>query len=61
MTTIERVTMKHSGTKAEIQAPVTAVKTYERSGWTLVEKTATDPPETPAPAGKARSAKEESK
>lgn len=53
--------MKHSGTKAEIQAPVTAVKTYERSGWTLVEKTATDPPETPAPAGKARSAKEESK
>lgn len=59
---IERVAMKHSGTKAEIQVPVTAIKVYERSGWALVEeKDTTDSPASPAPAGKTRAAKEESK
>lgn len=56
--TVERVTMKHIGTKAEIHAPATAVKTYERSGWVLVkDEPVTDPPA----AGKTRSVKEETK
>jgi hypothetical protein len=64
--TTERVTMKNSTTKATIQAPVTAVKIYERSGWELVKdedaKAEPTPAPDPAPAGKNRTtAKEESK
>lgn len=65
--TTERVTMRNTDTKATIQAPATAVKIYERSGWELVKdedaKADPTPAPDPAPAGKNTRtvAKEESK
>jgi hypothetical protein len=61
---IPRVAMRNPKTKAEIQAPATAVQIYERSGWELVkdESAEATPTPDPAPAGKSRTAaKEETK
>jgi hypothetical protein len=63
---IPRVTMRNATTKAEIQAPETAVKIYEASGWTVVQdkdaKAEPTPAPDPASAGKSRTtAKEETK
>lgn len=58
-----RVAMRHPSTKSTIQAPATAVKIYEASGWEIVpDDSATETPSpAPAPAGKPRTAKEEAK
>lgn len=59
-----RVTMRHPGTKATIQAPPRGVKIYEASGWEIVKDesaTETPTPDPATPAGKSRAAKEESK
>lgn len=67
--TITRVAMVHPDTKARINAPERAVKTYEASGWQVAPddtaESSGSPAETgPAPAGKPRKAdqaKEEGK